>query len=509
MKPPTSIKDSIAQFFRDLIPTRVVTRHDPRSISAALAHTVTVDRVAEIFRSAENGHTELLFALYRDIIIAHSHLQGRFADRKRAVLGDTLHVQPFAKKVAVDVAAAEAVWPITQHPDFSGACNHLLDAALWPVAVVEKVYRPSTKPGLKYELARLVPVPHDLLDFTTGKLRIKDTDEAGRPLGTSHDATPHRYIVHRGHLLTTPDHWGGPMRSLVFWWLLSTMGREWWGRFLDRYGGAFMVGKYDQGDDESRSVLERAFQFSTKVGGLVVTKETEVEIKQAAAGDSGQAFASFYTLCNEEISKLILGQTLSSDAKATGMGSGVANTQDAVRQDIRQFDARQLGVTFTTQLAAQFLFINGLKGQAPLFMWGAISSAEMKALADVLTALSTSGLQVTDEGIETLSDRFGMPLQRTPAVAAPNPFSSFSVHAAKGITDAEDGVARAAAASLAQTLGTHHARIAQIVRESRSPSDALAKVEAYTTNFDRREAARIVEEVMIAYLANGSASAAR
>ena len=48
-------------------------------------------------------------------------------------------------------------------------------------------------------------------------------------------------------LTSVPDNWGGPMRSIIFWWLLGHMGRDWWARYLDKYGSPFVVGKYDQG----------------------------------------------------------------------------------------------------------------------------------------------------------------------------------------------------------------------------------------------------------------------
>lgn len=500
----------LAEFFRNLIPTRIVTRHDPRSVVPALAHTISVDDVHDFLRQAEGGNPEKLFALYRDIMLAHSHLQGRFADRKRAVLGDTLNLIPFDKKSPVDRLATDAIWPMTRHVDWVPALNHLLDATLWPVAVLEKVYRAARTPGLTYELARLIPVPHDLLDFRTGRLRIKDTDEAGRPLASTHDPDPARYIVHRGHLLTTADHWGGPFRSLVFWWLLATQDREWWARFLDRYGAPFTVGKYPTGDDDSRSVLERAFSLATKLGGLVVTSDTDVEIKQAAASDTGAAFQAFHDICNREISKLILGQTLSSDAQATGLGSGVANTQDGVRQDIRQFDALLLGATLSAQLATQFLAINGLHGSAPIFTWGAISVAEQKSLADVLTSLNTAGLRLTDSGIEALSERLGLSLERVIAPAAPSPFMPFSVrtHSAIGVQESDEAIARTAAADLVHSLGKHHAPIVQIVLRAKNQREALAGVEAYCAALNTGDAARVIEEVMIAYAANGATARA-
>lgn len=511
---PTSLKSKVADFFASLIPQTPRRPRDARFMPSAIAHTITVDRVHEILRAAETGNTADLFSLYRDILLAHSHLQAQFSTRKRAVLGDTVNLHPFDKKAAEDAAAVDLCWPVTLHADWLAACNHLLDASLWPVAVVEKVFRPSAVPGQRYELARLIPVPHDLLDFTDGRLRIKDVDDSGNPQSTTHDADPHRYIVHRGHLLTTPDHWGGPMRSLIFWWLLGTMDREWWARFLDRYGAPFVVGKYPDGDDDSRSVLERAFSYATRLGGLVVSEQTEIEIKQAAASDSGTAYETFYKICNDEISKLILGQTLSADAAPTGLGSGVATEQGAVRDDVRQFDAKLLGQTLSTQLALQLLKINGKTGRPPIFAWGAVSIAEMKAKADFLGALKTAGLRVTDDGITTLGEQFGIPIERDQGGGGGMfPFSASGLRsfAATAPILQQDVIASKAAAQLAQTLGRHHAPIARLIRESTSPDDALQKVQAYVTHSaaTTAERARIVEEVLLAYAANGTVAHAR
>lgn len=508
-----TLKQKVQEFFREMIPTKVVTRFDRRHAHSELARTMTVDRVHDIFRAAENGDSSQLFALYRDMLLAHTHLQAQIATRKLAVLGDVLNVKPFRKGDAADVAVAEAMAKVKAMPDWTDACNHLLDSTLWPVSVVEKVFRAATEPGLSYELARLVPVPHDLLDFTDGRLRIRDTDESGRPLSTFHDPDSNRYIVHRGHLLTTADNWGGPMRSLVFWWLLGTMDREWWARFLDRYGAPFTVAKYDAGDEDSRSVLTAALSLATKLGGLVITRETEVELKQAAASDAGDAFEKFHGVCNREISKLILGQTITADAQSTGLGSGVANAQESVRQDIRQFDAMRLGATISTQLAAQFIRINGLKGQPPLFVWGTVSPVEMKAIADYLASLKQAGLRVADPGIEILSERGGLPLERDESAPATNPFAPFSVRAFSAALAStgrpEDAVAREAAATLSQALGRHFAPVREIILRSTSPDEAITCVQAYCARLDTRAAAKVIEEVLIAYAANGSASVGR
>ncbi len=140
--------------------------------------------------------------------------------------------------------------------------------------------------------------------------------------------------------MPTPDTWGGPMRALLFWWLLRTMSRQWWAQFLERYGQPFLKGKYTKKED--RAVLERAFRVAQKLGGIVVSASTEAEIVQAA-NTSGDHYKSFIECCNLEISKLIVGQTLSSNVQPTGLGSGVAALQGQVRGDLRRMDIQGVG----------------------------------------------------------------------------------------------------------------------------------------------------------------------
>ena len=67
-----------------------------------------------------------------------------------------------------------------------------------------------------------------------------------------------------------------------------------------------MLGKYNTGDDESRSVLERAFGYAVKIGGLVVNRDTEVEIQQAMTQQAGEAYEKFIEIANREMSKLVV-----------------------------------------------------------------------------------------------------------------------------------------------------------------------------------------------------------
>ena len=479
-----------------VVPTDPVTILSLRYEPSAIAQGMDVDRIHSILRSAESGDTREMFALYRDIVLSHSHLQGEFSKRKLAVVGDSLTFAPYTKSNAADVVAADAVRSMVSGcRSWLAGCVHALDSCLYPVAVVEKVFAASGRADIPFTLKSLVPVPHHLLDFTTGTMRIYDIAPAdGAIMSTSHPVDPARYIVHRGHILSTPDNWGGPMRSLLFWWLLSTMGREWWARFLDRYGSPFLVGHYDRGDKDSRNVLERAFALSVKLGGLVVADGTRVEIQQAAAAASGDAYDKFITICNREMSKLVLGQTLSAEAQPTGLGSGVSNQQEAVRDDIRKFDARMLASTLRDQLVVQFCQINGLRGVPPALTWGSDSAAENRVTIELLKSISGTDVELTDEAIATLSERTGLQLRRRSGGGAqPLPFSSRPVS-----FSADTGIA---SADLLPLLREYPAAVARAIRDSRTADECRERITALYASHDRRRASAVLADALTLHAA--------
>lgn len=511
--PSPSLSQRLAAYFASLIPTRVRTIWNTRNEPSYLANMLDVDRLHDILRQAEGGDTRQLFALYRDVILGDTHVQTEFTKRKLAVLGEAQSIRPRKKKDAADDAAAVFIDDYLDGvKGWLRSLAHLLDSVLWPVSLLEKVYR-ATSDG-RYVLDRLIPVPDQLLDYSTGALMIRDTDEAGNVLGTTHAPDPARYIIHRGHLLTMADNWGGPMRSILFWWLLGNMDRDWWARFLDRYGSAFMVGKYDPSDNDSRSVLERAFALATKLGGLVVTKSTEIEIKQAATLSSGEAFEKFHTISRREISKLILGQTLSAEAQATGMGSGVAKGQESVRNDFKQLDCRLLAETLEDQLFGQVLKINGVAGRVPRIGWGGESAEEAKATGELLGNLSQAGLEADDAALETISDRVGFGVRRSARPAMPMALPALSALAAPvprlllSSHDATDAIAQASAAALAQGFRGSLAPIRRMIEESTSAADLQRRILEGYPDWPAGKVATLIEEALVAFSANGCARVA-
>jgi phage gp29-like protein len=403
---------SILSFFKSKPP-----KDDQRTVESARyepkmeADRLTVERLFEAIDQATAGDTTLLFTIYRDYLLGDPHIQSEFGKRKLAVLGDTISISPADRNKPEDVAAADFIRQ--QIPrgikGWRHACSHLLDSTLWPVSVLEKVFRLENG---RYVIDRLVPVPYHLFDFREGYLRIKDQDGDGQALTTTQDVDPNRYIVHRGHLLTTPDNYGGPFRSILFWTLFCNNDRSWWIRFLDRFGSPFLVGKYDSKDSSAKDLLVKAFSAATHLFGLAVSKTVDIELKEASGGN-GDAFERFFLVARREQSKLIIGQTLSAEAANPGLGDGGSELHGQVRDDIRQFDAVMLlESAINDQLVKQLLYINGFSGQPPTINWGSASTAQLKAKVGIIKELYLAGAELEDESYKALSAELGFAVKR-------------------------------------------------------------------------------------------------
>jgi len=498
-----------------------ITEMDPRRELPSLVRYLSADRLAGIIEEAQNGDTRELFALYRDVISNDNQVRSEFFKRKIAVLGDPVSVVPFKKGDQSDIDAATLCGEVLNNPTFADAESWLMNATLYPVAVVEKVFEPL--PGGGFALKALVPVHYQLLDYSQGAMRVFDVDDAGTPLPTSHEVTPERYIVHRCDLMPAPDNWGGAMRSILFWWLLRTMSRQWWADLLERFGVPFLKGKYS--DEKGRSTLERAFKLAVRLGAIVVSKNTEVEVVQAASGDASNSHERFITICNQEISKLIVGQTLSSSASPTGeLGGGTANLQGEVRDDIRKADAKSLAATFRGQLFDQLLAINGRTGRAPRILFGSESIAEQKATLTLIGKLHEAGLEPDDDALDTISERIGFGIRRAAVPQSPMlPFSASVPITIPGVSTSlapthiplsagdsvEDRPAAARADDLTRAFAADLAPLKDIIAASTSPDDCIRRVEDWVALHNPSNAAEVIEKALYVYSMAGARSAQR
>jgi phage gp29-like protein len=508
------LKDIASLLFGGLV------QRAPKTLSKALSPmhyrqsqsgNLDMDLVVGAVTAAQGGDITPLLSLYRDIEVTDPTIQSAIMTRKLSVLARGFNVVAADNSGAAGEAVADAAQAMLKRSNtFVDACTWLLHGCIWPVSVVEKRWVPGGG-GFSHPEFRLVPL--ELFDFTEKTLRIKRVDSQGALMAETHAPSAVNYLVHRGHMLMAPDNWGGPLRALVFWYLFSTQDREWWARFLERFGAPFLIGTYDKNDEDSRMMLTQAFQEATRLFGVVATSETQIKIEQATGTQgASEAFKVFHECAKDEKLLLILGQTLSAKAASTGMGSGVAGLQSQVREDVKLWDAFKLADTIRTGVIEPWMKMNSISGPTPTLVFGGFDPAKMAEMGQFLESLNKSGLELADDSIGTISRQAGVTLQRAKLPAAPvlpgkpDPMLALAASGLPISTLANESVTRDAAADQARAFSGDLAPLGEIVATSATKAELLQRAGAFLSGYRTGKAAELLQEALNAHGVNALAT---
>jgi hypothetical protein len=90
-----------------------------------------------------------------------------------------------------------------------------------------------------------------------------------------------------------------------------------WDVFGEIFGMPVRIAKTASRDPKDRAVTEKMLQNMGAAGWALLQEGTEIEIKEAARGDAFNVYDKRIDRCNSEISKAILGQTMTADSGAS------------------------------------------------------------------------------------------------------------------------------------------------------------------------------------------------
>lgn len=220
---------------------------------------------------------------------------------------------------------------------------------------------------------------------------------------------PDRHVLHKANVATMSmkENYGGVLGGLIFWWFLGGQGRDWFARFMERYATPFSVAYANTSNKSVYDALVKAFNDATKNNNLIVPTQAKVDLKEVMVSGAADGYAKFIDLCNTEKTKAILGQTLSTTPKGTGLGSGVADLQGEVRSDWTVFDCRAFGEMEEKQIFEQYLRINGCRGKVPKSVRGGMTMGNQFQFSRCLANLASSGIFVDEQSEKDLSRAFG------------------------------------------------------------------------------------------------------
>ena len=186
--------------------------------------------------------------------------------------------------------------------------------------------------------------------------------------------------------------------SRVFWNVtFKKGGLKFWVVFTEKYGMPHLIGKHPRGatkeeTDNLADLLEQMVQDAI----AVIPDDSSVEIQEANKSSSAAIYEQLIDKMNAEISKAILGQTLTTEIGSNG-SYAASNTHMGIRQDIIDSDKKLVEQTIN-QLIQWIYEINFSNAEIPVF--------ELYQEEDVDLALAQRDKILFDSGVKFTKEYF-------------------------------------------------------------------------------------------------------
>ena len=338
-----------------------------------------VIRAVRSFDNVDYSRRFKLYDLYTDVLM-DTHLYSVIEKRMLAVLSSPIQ---FRRNGEIDETIDEQL----RSPWFRKAIRDIMWAQFWGFSLMQFH---KDDGWLNYDL-----IPRKHADPIKRLILRNQTDLHG----TSWDEYADLLFVGDPEDL-------GLLAKAAPWVIYKRNTTADWAQFSEIFGMPIREYIYSTDDDEAR---QRAIDDAENQGSLaVLVHSTDSQIKLHESGNkSGTAdlYERLCERCNSEISKLILGNTLTTEASNTGtqaLGTVHKKVEDRVAESDRQYVLDVLNYDMTDIFAA--LGINTDNGE---FFFPDTTEVDLQEKANMLVQLqSTFNLPISDE---YLYEEFGIP----------------------------------------------------------------------------------------------------
>lgn len=405
-------------------------RPDTREIAVATvrdkyssypSHGLTPERLARVLKEADQGDIYRQAELFEEIEEKDPHMFSLMQTRKNTVLGLDWEVIPYSDDTK-DQEIASFVGDILYNlQDFEDALLDLLDAIGKGFSVTEIMWQiidsKAVPVALKWRHQK--KFCYDDLD----NLRLLTEEN----MSTGIEIPLNKFIINKYRARSGSASRAGVYRVCVWMYLFKNYTVKDWIAFAEVYGMPIRLGKYEQGTtkEEKDALLQAVLQIGSDAAGII-SKGTEIEFIEAMKAD-GEVFENLARFCNTEMSKAILGQTLSSDI-GDGGSYAASKTHAEVRQDILEGDCKGLSKTIRRDLIRPLVLFNfGDDSRLPYVKFHFEKPEDQEKEAEKYKTLAEIGLPISTEHIY---EKFGIPKptagQETLSVPKQQPGSVFA-----------------------------------------------------------------------------------
>lgn len=358
-------------------------------------------RLGRILRDAEQGNSEAYFELAEQIEEKDPHYLSVLGTRKRAICKEPIEIIAADDSDAAQ-ADAELLRDWLDEEILDEALFDILDAVGKGVSACEIIWGSTGGKWLPRQIKHVDPRFFEFDDLTGQELMLRD--------GVSHKRLPaFKFVEHRHKAKSGLTIRSGIARIAAWGYMFKNFSMKDWVIFLESYGHPLRTGRYDNNESEgNKRILANALANMGVDAYATFPKSMDVEFIDRKAGTApSDLWLAHMSYIDDQLSKLVLGQTNTTDAKAGGMGSGQAEEHGRVRDDITDADCKPLSRTITRDIAIPIIILNhGVRDKYPKVRIGRPDEVDVaQELANATSGVAL-GLRI---GRKQFQDRIGMP----------------------------------------------------------------------------------------------------
>jgi phage gp29-like protein len=302
-----------------------------------------------------------------DQVMTDPHVISKVIDRRSGLLRREWQVEPGGDD-AVEVRAAElcrkalkAMENHEEHPLENGL-GCLQEAALRGYRALEVVW---SYRGGEWLPAFLRDIPNRRLIHTGIEWRLLTIDDPAYGV-----ALPGKKVLLATHMSSTDNPYGEALLSRCYWpYLFKHNGMKWWVTLCEKHGLPWIIGRLGGSTEEPqrRDLLNKLVALVVDAVA-VMPKDAEIDMK-GFEGANADVHAALIAVCNADISKVLVGQTLSTELDQKGGSRAAAETHSELRGEIVEADGK-LVARVMNRLFSWITELNfGIAVAAPEFKW--------------------------------------------------------------------------------------------------------------------------------------------
>jgi phage gp29-like protein len=352
-----------------------------------------------ILREADHGNPLRYFELAELIEERDAHYLGVLGTRKRSVSQIPIRVEA-ASDDASHMAHADMVRTWLKRDTLQAELRDILDAIGKGISFTEIVW--DTSEG-QYMPAKLIRRDQRWFCFATTDLET--------PLlrnGSGDEALPmYKFIVAKFQAKSGLAVRSGIARVAAWNWMWKKYTEKDWAIFSQVYGQPIRIGKYNAGaNPKQQDTLLQAVTNIAADCAAIIPETMMIEFIESKGAD--KSAANYEARCkylDQQLSKLVLGQTASTDAIAGGHAVGRQHRE--VQKDIEASDAKDLSAVLNEQLIKPWIDLEfGRQKAYPRLVIEHKEDTDITAMADALDKLVPQGLKVSAQWVR---DQLGAP----------------------------------------------------------------------------------------------------